>query len=266
MVKKQLIMDKGLELFAEQGIEATSVQQITERCGISKGAFYLTFKSKAELIVALVDHFMMQMASDIDHLVKNEDVSRLLYQFYYHSCSFFHKNSNFAIIFMKEQTQTINEDVFEKIHYYNQLMRDSLLEMVEKIYGAQIEEIKYDLILCIKSFTSIYAELCLTLEVAPDAETFSRSLVEKTDLIANHGKLPFITKEMRELFNKKESFKQWSNEELIGLVDQKLSEFEDSIEKESLLLLREDLEEKRYPTADVSYKHLTLPTTPYVKN
>ena len=34
MIKKQLIMDKALELFAEKGFESTSVQQITERCGI----------------------------------------------------------------------------------------------------------------------------------------------------------------------------------------------------------------------------------------
>ena len=61
MIKKQLIMEKALELFAEKGFEATSVQQITEHCGISKGAFYLSFKSKDELILALIDHFMMQV-------------------------------------------------------------------------------------------------------------------------------------------------------------------------------------------------------------
>ncbi len=43
-------MEKALELFSEQGFEATSVQQITERCGISKGAFYLSFKTKDELV------------------------------------------------------------------------------------------------------------------------------------------------------------------------------------------------------------------------
>ena len=59
-------MEKALELFAKQGFEATSVQQITEHCGISKGAFYLSFKSKDELILALIDHFMMQITSDID--------------------------------------------------------------------------------------------------------------------------------------------------------------------------------------------------------
>ena len=67
MIKKQLIMEKALELFAKQGFEATSVQQITEHCGISKGAFYLSFKSKDELILALIDYFMTQFTSDIDY-------------------------------------------------------------------------------------------------------------------------------------------------------------------------------------------------------
>ena len=71
MIKKQLIMEKALELFAEKGFESTSVQQITDHCGISKGAFYLSFKSKDELILALIDYFMMQFTSDIDYMVRN---------------------------------------------------------------------------------------------------------------------------------------------------------------------------------------------------
>ena len=50
--KKQLIIEKAVELFAENGFESTSVQQITERCGISKGAFYLIFSEY--LIVPMV--------------------------------------------------------------------------------------------------------------------------------------------------------------------------------------------------------------------
>ena len=92
MIKKQLIMEKALELFAEQGFEATSVQQITDHCGISKGAFYLSFKSKDELILALIDHFMMQFISDIDYMVKHpKNNEELLYKFYYTTFQFFSK-------------------------------------------------------------------------------------------------------------------------------------------------------------------------------
>src|SRR5690554_1033689 len=106
MVKKQLIIEKALELFAEQGFEATSVQQITELCGISKGAFYLSFKSKDELIIALIDYFFTQSISDIDSLVRTCKVKeKMLYEFYYHTFHSFNKHSAFAKILMKEQIQ-----------------------------------------------------------------------------------------------------------------------------------------------------------------
>jgi len=70
MLKKQLIMEKALELFSEQGFEATSVQQITERCGISKGAFYLSFKTKDELVFSMVDYYLQQFLIDIDQVVR----------------------------------------------------------------------------------------------------------------------------------------------------------------------------------------------------
>src|SRR3954468_19353811 len=109
MIKKQLIMEKALELFAKQGFGATTIQQITEHCGISKGAFYLSFKSKDELILALIDHFMMQFTSDIDHIVRNsENAGKMLDKFYYATFQSFHKHSDFAKILMKEQSQTLN--------------------------------------------------------------------------------------------------------------------------------------------------------------
>ncbi|CAM4100818.1 hypothetical protein BAPA111461_18685 [Bacillus paramycoides] len=41
-----------MKLFATTGINATSVQEIVTACSISKGAFYLYFKSKDELLLA----------------------------------------------------------------------------------------------------------------------------------------------------------------------------------------------------------------------
>lgn len=64
--RKQLIMEKAIELFAARGFESTSVQQITEHCGISKGAFYLSFKSKDELILEIIDYFMKRFTTGVD--------------------------------------------------------------------------------------------------------------------------------------------------------------------------------------------------------
>ncbi|GAF10154.1 TetR/AcrR family transcriptional regulator [Paenibacillus pini] len=47
--RKKQILKTALQLFATQGISATSMQEIAEYCGMSKGSLYLHFKSKEEL-------------------------------------------------------------------------------------------------------------------------------------------------------------------------------------------------------------------------
>ncbi|KMP45761.1 TetR family transcriptional regulator, partial [Bacillus cereus] len=50
--KERLIIESAMKLFATKGVNATSVQEIVTASGISKGAFYLYFKSKDELLLA----------------------------------------------------------------------------------------------------------------------------------------------------------------------------------------------------------------------
>jgi AcrR family transcriptional regulator len=241
MVKKQLIMEKSLELFAKQGFEATSVQQITEHCGISKGAFYLSFKSKDELILALIDHFMSQFISNLDYVVKNsKNDDQLLFEFYYATFDSFHKQSDFARILIKEQMQSFNEELILKFHSYDRLIEEIILEMIEHLYGQEVKHTKYDLIYCIKGFMSMYSQLFLFYNVPIDSNLLSQSLVEKTNLLAKHTTIPFISEELIEMI--KQPIKdEVTKEQILELINQKLVELEDSIEKESLVLLKEQL-------------------------
>ncbi|CAM5212034.1 TetR family transcriptional regulator OS=Ureibacillus acetophenoni OX=614649 GN=SAMN05877842_112105 PE=4 SV=1 [Ureibacillus acetophenoni] len=52
------------------------VQQITEHCGISKGAFYLSFKSKDELIIAIIDYFVKNVTSNIELSVDKQQTTQ----------------------------------------------------------------------------------------------------------------------------------------------------------------------------------------------
>jgi AcrR family transcriptional regulator len=52
--KTKLIMDTALELFAEKGFHATSMSQVAEKAGISKGLAYNYFKSKQEILDSII--------------------------------------------------------------------------------------------------------------------------------------------------------------------------------------------------------------------
>jgi AcrR family transcriptional regulator len=52
---RERLMDAAFEVFAEQGLAATSVEQIAERAGFTRGAFYSNFSTKEELLLALME-------------------------------------------------------------------------------------------------------------------------------------------------------------------------------------------------------------------
>ncbi|WP_394581692.1 TetR/AcrR family transcriptional regulator [Cytobacillus firmus] len=245
MSKKQLIMESALELFAKQGFEATSVQQITEHSGISKGAFYLSFKSKDELIMALIDQFMEQFISDIDRIVKdpNNTGGELLRKFFYTTFHSFQKHSDFAKIFIKEQAHTFNEELISKGRHFDQLIDDITLSMIDQLYGEAVQHTKYDLIYCIKGFMHVYSHLFLFFNVPLDLDILCRSLAEKTDLLAKHSEIPFITDELYDTF-RKAGHEEMTDGQMIEIMAQKIEELEDSIEKESLILLKKDVQER----------------------
>ena len=241
MIKKQLIMEKALELFAKQGFEATSIQQITEYCGISKGAFYLSFKSKDELILALIDYFMMQFTAEADQVVTSgKDDETLFYEFYYSTFHSFQKHSDFAKVLMKEQTHSFNKEFIVKMQSYDKMFEKTILSMIERLYGEEVEHTKYDLVYCVKGFISIYSQLFLLQNVPVDLNLLAQSLVEKTNLLARYTTIPFISQELIQVF-KQPMNEEVTKEQILDIMVQKIEEIEESIEKESLILLKQHL-------------------------
>lgn len=55
---RERIMDSALDLVLERGYGGTSVDKVIEGAGVTKGAFFHHFKSKADLADALLDRFV----------------------------------------------------------------------------------------------------------------------------------------------------------------------------------------------------------------
>ena len=62
---KDRLLAAAAELFAERGVNGTSVEQIAERAGYTRGAFYGNFEDKHELVVALLARRRSQEAVEV---------------------------------------------------------------------------------------------------------------------------------------------------------------------------------------------------------
>jgi len=57
--------EKGKRLFEKQGLKKTSVDELTEAVGISKGAFYLFYESKEELFLEILEQLEKEIQTKI---------------------------------------------------------------------------------------------------------------------------------------------------------------------------------------------------------
>lgn len=62
---KRKLLNAALHLFAGQGVNATSVEEITDRADVGKGTFYRHFGSKEELLAALLDDSVSRLEKAI---------------------------------------------------------------------------------------------------------------------------------------------------------------------------------------------------------
>lgn len=200
MSKRDLIIEKSIEILSERSIASTSIQDITNACGISKGAFYLSFKSKEELLIAIFEYIVQDMTSKYQDLLNLQvDPKEKLTQYFMLSFQFFENNSPFISTHIRELINIVDQNVIEKIHQYFSLADHMTLMLLKEVYKSKIELTQYDLLVCIKGMMKGYVEFIVTHKQAIDYYQLSKFLVNLIEKFVEENVTPIITKEMYEL-------------------------------------------------------------------
>ncbi|MGD8923125.1 MAG: TetR/AcrR family transcriptional regulator [Candidatus Zixiibacteriota bacterium] len=72
-VTRQRLLDAARAVFAEKGLDLTTIDDITERADVGKGTFYYHFKSKERLIRELIKRMLGELIATIDRKHNPED-------------------------------------------------------------------------------------------------------------------------------------------------------------------------------------------------
>jgi TetR/AcrR family transcriptional repressor of nem operon len=72
----EAVLEEAMELFWENGFEATSAQDLVDRTGLNRSSLYNTFGSKQELYLRALDHYRQQDADAFDRLFDQFDSAR----------------------------------------------------------------------------------------------------------------------------------------------------------------------------------------------
>ncbi|HOJ37543.1 MAG TPA: TetR/AcrR family transcriptional regulator [Ignavibacteriales bacterium] len=75
--KQNRIIEVAIELFAKNGYHNTTVNMITEMANMSTGNFYIYFKSKEDLLTVIFKDLWINIANEIEKIVKNQNLTPL---------------------------------------------------------------------------------------------------------------------------------------------------------------------------------------------
>lgn len=66
---RERLLRAAIDLYSAKGFSGTSVQDVVHKAGLTKGAFYHHFESKAHLIMAIQDRFLDLQIGDVSTIL-----------------------------------------------------------------------------------------------------------------------------------------------------------------------------------------------------
>ncbi|OKL35627.1 TetR/AcrR family transcriptional regulator [Domibacillus mangrovi] len=207
--KDKHIIEQAIKLFAEKGFSATSVQEIATTCGISKGAFYLHFKSKEALLLAIL-HYYFQLMYDKLTVIEEEDLTpreKFLKQI---ECQVreIHHHKEFIIMQARENAIPFNDEIEAFIFNMRLETHRFYKKGLTSIYGDRIEPYFWDLSTALQGIQHSFIHVLMIDKADIDYHEFATFLLNCADDIEagfrKRGAHPVIDPAvMNELFKEK---------------------------------------------------------------
>ncbi|PYE50726.1 TetR family transcriptional regulator [Paenibacillus barcinonensis] len=200
--KRKLIITTALKLFSAKGSAATSMQEIAELCGMSKGSLYLMFKSKEELEASTLEYCMyvlMDEMSQIEHetsLTSRERIHKQIEALLAHVAEL----KEFLRVQMRSMMLDDEQQRKEKCTPHQRDIQIRTLHWfrskLEGLYGPEIEPYTIDLIMLTHGLFLSYVKIWFTEMPSLTANKMAANLLQMMDYAAQgylqHHPVPLI--------------------------------------------------------------------------
>jgi len=208
--KEKAIIEAAIKLYATKGFASTSIQEIVSESGISKGAFYLYFKSKDALLIAILEYYFDYIQKKLEAYEQEQLPPRE--KFSLQLAALFNtmlEHKEFIIMQSREQAIPLNEEVKELMirkYYEAQMFYQSSLRA---IYGQKADPHLWDLALMLEGFFNSYMKLLIFNPEGFKIDELVEYILRRVDSLVDglEGEEPVASEEkVQELINKTKAF------------------------------------------------------------
>lgn len=129
--RKNEILDRANELFCEKGFEGTSTNDILKAVGIARGTLYYHFKSKGDIMDALIERYNKHILNAAKSAAQN------------HELTIYERMMKVILSMRLSQYSTQSEELIEHIHKPQNIL---MHQKIQKVIIQGITPILSDLI------------------------------------------------------------------------------------------------------------------------
>lgn len=245
--KEKLIIETSIKLFATKGFNATSVQEIVNECDISKGAFYLYFKSKEALLLAIMNYYFTMITDKVNE-IENEDLSPYNKFQKQLECQLIEicKHKEFIIMQIRENAMPFNDEIHDLLSEMKMNTHRYYRRRLFGIYGKKIEPYFWDITMMIQGFFHSYLELVMLDKIDLDFSYLSHFILKRTDDLVDgllkSGDKPVLSFEkLDDLVKDFTSSTRINESTLIHMIQDALEVSEEENIRISLEVIREEI-------------------------
>ncbi|WP_454064975.1 TetR/AcrR family transcriptional regulator [Candidatus Nitrospira salsa] len=180
--KRELLIKTALELFAKNGIHATGVDSIVEQSGVTKKTLYAHFRSKDELVLAVLRHY--------DGLARNEFMRRVesggktprtrLLAIFDFAQRWFQERNFYGCLFINTIGEYSDDEtpIRQICKEYKRLVRGYIHELCEEAGASNPMELAEELALLLEGAT-VTAQVSQSPKTAQIAKRAAKALIDK---------------------------------------------------------------------------------------
>ncbi|MGZ9794117.1 TetR/AcrR family transcriptional regulator [Bacillus atrophaeus] len=183
--KKEKIIKTGIHLFAKKGFSSTTIQEIASECGISKGAFYLHFKSKEALLLSACEYYIsmsmdnMQKIKEKHHHLPPKEVFKKQIT---HQLQEFLEHRDFIVLLLSENVIPENQKLKQYFHNANIEFNKQYRMALVSSYGDRIAPFLSDISIMAQGIVNSYINLLIFNEqIKLDFEHLSQFIMDRLD-------------------------------------------------------------------------------------
>ncbi|WP_058308677.1 TetR/AcrR family transcriptional regulator [Gracilibacillus massiliensis] len=181
--KKKRMIEESMKLFSEKGFHSTSIQEIADKSDVSKGAFYLHFQSKDELMIEIYKYYSEVILEKMGSI--NSSSQNPLEQFTEQIAAFlglFKEHKEYLMMHVRDNIN-LGDKMNELIFSLHKQSYDWIESQITLIYGEKVQPYIVDIVIQIDGMLSGYFKWIAIHDLKFNNKELANYITSKVDVI-----------------------------------------------------------------------------------